>query len=205
MDRERREAEEESWRQYGGQGPVPSRLMQETELPDVFLKDTDVEEKVQEEIFGRGARSRKSITYEDDGQEDDLLSGVEDGDLDGFMARKQQKQAELKARKAKRVADHQRRRAAGEVFDSDEDDDYEDYDDPLELPDPEPEFERPRAPKRAADVEASAKKKRKTKKSFAGVDPDMPEQLDPQTRNHFTQIFMESYRAVEVAEVEVEG
>jgi ATP-dependent helicase STH1/SNF2 len=209
MDEERRNAEEESWRNFGGQGPVPPRLMPDNELPDIFLKDLTVEEQPkEEEIFGRGARSRKSITYDDDGAADDLLSGVEDGDLDGFMARKQQKQAEMKARKAKRAADHQRRRAAGEDFDSDEDDEYQDYDDdPLELPDPEPEFEAvtPRAPKRVAEVEMSTKKKRKTKKSFAGVDPDMEEQLEPGTRDHLTQVFMECYRAVELCEVEIDG
>jgi ATP-dependent helicase STH1/SNF2 len=206
MDEERRQAEEESWRQYGGNGPCPPRLMLDSELPEVFLKNLAEEEPKEELVFGRGARSRQQVTYDDDGAPDDLLSGVEDGDLDGFMARKQQKQAEMKARKARRAADHQRRRAAGEYVNSDEeDDDYED--DPLELPDPEPELDMPkqRGPKRSAEVDGSSKKKRRTKKNFAGVDPDMIDSLDPQSRADLTNVFLECYRAVEDAEVEIDG
>lgn len=209
MDEERRATEESNWVQYGGVGPAPPRLMGDSELPEVFLVDTSEDAKpVKEEYTGRGARARKEVAYDDGLNEDQWLNAVDDGDLNGFIARKKAKQAEIHAKKERRAAQHKQRRDAGEVFDSDEDEDeYDDYD-PMELPDPEPDMDLNKK-RNAAQMDDSAQKKKKQrgrqKKHFAGVDPEMTDTLDYSTRADFTRIFNECYRAVEEADVEIEG
>ena len=217
MDAERRELEQRMWEEEGNTGPCPPRLMPESELPAVFIEDPDAEKPIELEETGRGARRRKNIEYNDGLTEDQWLSAVDEGDLTGFLARKEQKQHEMQERRQKRDAEIKRRREAGEEIDSDAED-YDDDGDPYELPDPE--FDAPvvsRAPSRplkralTPDADGSSKKKKsappggRKKEYFAGVDPNMPETLDPQTRAAFTAKFNAAYDAVVSAEVETEG
>ncbi|KAJ3311910.1 hypothetical protein HDV04_003518 [Boothiomyces sp. JEL0838] len=203
MDAERRAAEQASWEFHGGVGPVPPRLMQDSELPEIFLKDPNDDKPVEILHTGRGARQRKDVAYDDGLNEDQWLNAVDDGDLNGFIARKKARQAEIRARKERQAAERKARRDAGEIVDSDEDE----YEDPLELPDPDPDVEIPkkRAVRQKADDGQQKKKRGRAKKHFAGVDPEMQEVLDPDTRENYTRIFKACYKAVEELEVEVEG
>ncbi|CAG8808660.1 27759_t:CDS:2, partial [Racocetra persica] len=99
IDIQRVRDEEAEWRKKGNLGPVPNRLIQENELPDVYLReyetlpDTGVE-------YGRGQRQRKEVIYDDGLTEDQFLNAVENNeDLEGLIAKKQlRRQAKKKLR-----------------------------------------------------------------------------------------------------------
>ncbi|KAF0526036.1 ATP-dependent helicase STH1/SNF2 [Gigaspora margarita] len=101
IDIQRIRGEEVEWRKKGNVGPVPNRLIQENELPDVYLReyetlpDTGVE-------YGRGQRQRKEVIYDDGLTEDQFLNAVENNeDLEGLIAKKQlRRQARKKRRDA---------------------------------------------------------------------------------------------------------
>jgi ATP-dependent helicase STH1/SNF2 len=210
LDVERRKAEERSWEQYGGTGPLPPRLMTEEELPSVFLNDPNADKEVEELYTGRGARARKQVAYDDGLNEDQWINAVNEGDLTGYMAKRKARQAQISAQKELRAEDHRRRREAGEYVNSDEDDDvYVDEGDPLELPDPEVQDTPKRVLKRAASetpAPSTQKKKRgRQKKHFAGVDPNMEDILEADHRQRFTNIFKTCYQAVEEATTEADG
>ena len=50
-----------------------------------------------------------------------------------------------------------------------------------------------------------SKKKKRAKKHFAGVDPDLEDILDRSVRESFTKIFRACYKAVEDVEIQEEG
>ncbi|RHZ75782.1 hypothetical protein Glove_209g141 [Diversispora epigaea] len=87
MDEERTRAEEAKWK---GKGlPIPERLITESELPQVYLRefrpipDDGVE-------YGRGQRPRKEVIYDDGLTEDQFLAAVENNvDLENLIAKKQ--------------------------------------------------------------------------------------------------------------------
>ena len=154
--------------------------------------------------------------------EDQFLAAVDDGDLDAAIAKKDAQKQKRQEEKARRAADHQRRRDAGEEVDSDADA-YEDVpEDPLALPDPDQDADavvggggesEDAAGKKRAGVEMSPdaasapmKKKKKTtgKKNFAGVDPDMVDALDPSSRAALRTMLLACFKAVEEAEVDDE-
>lgn len=206
MDAERRALEKQQHEDYGGVGPVPHRLMQDSELPEVFLVDVNIPDEPKIELpTGRGARNRKDIQYQIPNEEefDEVIDDAVD--VGGFLKREEARKAETKAKKERKAEDHRKRRAAGEEVDSDADA-YEDVpDDPMELPDPDaiavdgnPTSKRTNE----EDSPSTMKKKKKAKKPFAGVDPDMPETLDLTTRQTMTAIFNACYKAVEELEVE---
>ena len=215
MDAERREQEQRSWEESGNTGPCPPRLMPENELPSVFIEDPDADKPEEIEETGRGARRRKTIEYNDGLTEEQWLNAVDEGDLTGFLERKEEKQLEKQARRQKRDAEIRRRREAGEQIESDAED-YDDDGDPYELPDPEADFDAPVVVKRplkrahSPGFDSSIKKKKpaaapRKKEYFAGVDPNMPETLDPETREKFTSQFMAAYDAVVASETETDG
>ena len=217
MDEERRAREEEEWKREGNTGQLPPRLIQDSELPDLFLIDVNEPEQVKVELpTGRGARARKNIAYDDGLTEDQFLNAVDEGDLDGFIAKKEAKAARMKEAKARKAEDHQRRRAAGEEVDSDAEA-FEDVpDDPLAIPDPDQDEAPIGGEKRTlgddfAEIdEGNPQKKKKrgvkgSKKNFADVDPEMVDALEPQARANLTSILLSCYKAVEEAEVGVEG
>jgi ATP-dependent helicase STH1/SNF2 len=211
MDAERREFEQREWEDGGGVGPMPPRLMQDSELPQIFLEDPNENKPVEEVLTGRGARQRKEIAYDEGLNEDQWLSAVDEGDLAGFMERRKEKQEEIQARRARIAAEHRRRREAGEDVNSEEE--YIDGDgDPYELPEPDLEpVIRPKARKRAATPELSTptsmpkKKRGRQKKHFAGVDPDMPETLPLETRAEYTKKMTYCLEKVKQVEMESEG
>ncbi len=87
-----------------------SRLMTDSELPDIYLADpNEVEEEV-EVILGRGARERTKVRYDDGLTEEQWLMAVDD-DEDSPEAAAARKQA----RKDKREANRLKRLANGET------------------------------------------------------------------------------------------
>jgi ATP-dependent helicase STH1/SNF2 len=205
MDAERRELEKQQHEDYGIPGPIPHRLMQDSELPDVFLVDVNIpDEPVVELPTGRGARNRKDIQYQIP-NEDEFDEVIDDAvDVGDFLKREEARKADTKAKKERKAEDHRKRRAAGEEVDSDADA-FEDVpDDPMELPDPDgaPDTINSASKRNIDEGSPSSKKKKKAKKPFAGVDPDMPETLDPVTRQSMTAVFKACYKAVEELEVE---
>ncbi|KAI8928134.1 SNF2 family N-terminal domain-containing protein [Entophlyctis helioformis] len=270
MDRERIAATEAAWRSRGNRGDPPPRLMQESELPPAFFAEQPEADELQNvgEIFlGRGGRVRKEVAYDDGLNEDQWLSAVDNGDVEGFIAKKKAQKQQREASKQRRV---QKQQGGDNDDQADEDGDGDGMDDgrrpadTMELPDPVHEDEdgddnheqptpakqgskkRTRARGRRSgaadddemtvedeqDVDETPRGKKRAKKSatsrgasgggggvgpgateshkkrkklFAGVDPDEPDTVDPTTRAALRRVFMASYKAVEEAEVEIEG
>jgi ATP-dependent helicase STH1/SNF2 len=74
IDAEREEQEIEQYRRKGGRGPVPERLIQEHELPDVYKNDDVYTDVVQQFELGRGQREKASVIYDDGLTEDQWLN-----------------------------------------------------------------------------------------------------------------------------------
>ena len=222
MDADRREAEELEWRSAGNKGPVPARLIKDHELPEVLLQDVNAPEPEMIDFpTGKGARIRKKVAYDDGLTEDQFLTAVDVGDLDAAIAKKEAQKQKRIEEKARRAEDHQRRRDAGEEVDSDADA-FEDVpEDPLALPDPDQDADHivdqdadrnvdqnGNSAKRAGAESPSdthlKKKKKVSKKNFAGVDPDMIDSLDPVSRSNLRNMLLSCFKAVEEAEVDDE-
>ncbi|CAG8504996.1 4583_t:CDS:2 [Diversispora eburnea] len=87
MDEERIRAEEAKWKVKGL--PVPERLITESELPQVYLREFRpiLDDGVE---YGRGQRQRKEVIYDDGLTEDQFLAAVENNvDLENLIAKKQ--------------------------------------------------------------------------------------------------------------------
>ncbi|TPX66244.1 hypothetical protein SpCBS45565_g04602 [Spizellomyces sp. 'palustris'] len=114
MDADRKAAELQSWRAAGNRGDPPPRLMQDSELPSVYVQEEELPTE-QEIELGRGARARKEVRYDDGLNEDQFLAGLDSGDLDGYIEKRWQQRAKREERKKVRHGD-------------DDDDDQEDED-----------------------------------------------------------------------------
>ncbi|KAJ3183529.1 hypothetical protein HDU87_006854 [Geranomyces variabilis] len=235
MDIERNKQELMQWRALGNRDSPPPRLMTDSELPAIYLKEED--DAVPEEVdLGRGARVRKDVIYDDGMNDDQFVAAVEDGDLEGAIERRVQRKL------AKQERERKRRDA---VSDDDDEDDVPDVPasragktlpqaaQGLKTPGPR---RRGRPPgKKARVVEADdtpggdaddavtstsrrARKikftqdigdetpvKRSRKKKFAGVDVDEVDVLRPAKRRAFRRIFEAAYKVVEEAEVEYDN
>ncbi len=77
MDIQRAAQEQKDWHQAGHTGHVPPRLMQVSELPEVYQRDEPVHviESEGEGFTGRGARVRNVVRYTD-GLTDDQWAEV---------------------------------------------------------------------------------------------------------------------------------
>ena len=110
MDKERQRRELE---RYGGR-TVP-RLMEEKELPAVYLVDIEADTRARAnapvEQTGRGARSRRDVRYDDGLTEEQWLDAVEEGELEAFQAKA--------ARRARRSG----KTTGSEISDDSDDDD----------------------------------------------------------------------------------
>ncbi|KAL6713151.1 transcriptional regulator [Lecanora helva] len=101
--------------EYGpGQGRKP-RLMEEDELPNIYLQEDNPMTEEIEEIAGRGARERTRIKYDDGLTEEQWLMAVDDDEdtIEDAIARKNQKIDKRNQNKDKRA-----RKAAGLESDS---------------------------------------------------------------------------------------
>ncbi|KAG0051732.1 hypothetical protein BGZ83_003350 [Gryganskiella cystojenkinii] len=91
LDEERKRQEDEEWKASGSVLPRFERLIQESELPDVYLVDEDAQVAVEvEEDLGRGQRARVETRYDDGLTEAQWLKAVEDdsGDVNELIAAK---------------------------------------------------------------------------------------------------------------------
>ena len=101
---------------YGPEKGKLPRLMEEDELPDIYLQeDNPVTEEI-EEIAGRGARERAHVRYDDHLTEEQFLMAVDDDEdtVEDAIARKAQKIDKRNQNKDKRA-----RKATGAESDSD--------------------------------------------------------------------------------------
>ncbi|KAI8907997.1 SNF2 family N-terminal domain-containing protein [Gorgonomyces haynaldii] len=194
IDQERKAEELRQWQAMGNSGPAPPRLIQENELPKVFLEDTSAKSTKEVEYTGRGARQRKEIVY-DDGTEEQWLNAIEDGDVDGFMQRKQKRKEEAQIRRQRRDEINAERAANGQPPLEEEDEEFE-AEHGIELRDPEEEEESPRPKKLVKEK----RKGRKPKRPFADVDPNEEDPLDPSVRAAMIRVFSHIYQLVEQAE-----
>jgi ATP-dependent helicase STH1/SNF2 len=99
MDRERNERD----KKYGPNRPL-TRLLGDSELPDIYLnEDPPVVDEI-EENYGRGARERTRVKYDDGLTEEQWLDAVDNDEdtIEDAIARKEAKQARRNARKDKK-------------------------------------------------------------------------------------------------------
>ncbi|KAJ5223611.1 hypothetical protein N7468_008153 [Penicillium chermesinum] len=185
-----------------GPGKRYPRLMCEEELPDIYLQeDNPATEDVVTEVYGRGARERKSTRYDDGLSEQqflDAMEGLEDGNglsLEEVIENNERRAAERAARKEKK-----NKRASG-VAESSPDPSV-DIDDVDETP--QRKRRRGPPPKRKAEevIEENPQPKRKR-----GRQPKIPDTLssaDRATLNSILNSVVTSLKEME-AEMPVEG
>ena len=92
VDRDRIADEETEWRALGNTGPVPERLIQESELPEIYQRDFDTEaiDVIEEEQ--PLTRRRNVVRYDDGLTEDQFLRALEDEeDLTEVAERKRER------------------------------------------------------------------------------------------------------------------
>ncbi|CAB4381043.1 uncharacterized protein OCT59_030161 [Rhizophagus irregularis] len=82
IDIARQKREEELWKESGGDGPLPARLIQENELPEVYKKEYETRPGDSTE-YGRGQRQRKEVYYTD-GLTDEQFINIIDMDEEEF-------------------------------------------------------------------------------------------------------------------------
>lgn len=92
VDRERLADEETEWRALGNTGPMPDRLMQESELPEIYQRDFDTEAidgTTEEQPLSR----RRNVVHYDDGlTEEQFLRALEgEEDLNEVVERKRER------------------------------------------------------------------------------------------------------------------
>ncbi|RIA94836.1 SNF2 family N-terminal domain-containing protein [Glomus cerebriforme] len=82
IDIDRQKREEEIWKESSGDGPLPMRLIQESELPEVYKKEYETRPGDSTE-YGRGQRQRKEVYYTD-GLTDEQFINIIDMDEEEF-------------------------------------------------------------------------------------------------------------------------
>lgn len=92
VDRERLADEETEWRALGNTGPLPDRLIQESELPEIYQRDFDTEAidgTAEEQPLSR----RRNVVHYDDGlTEEQFLRALEgEEDLNEVVERKRER------------------------------------------------------------------------------------------------------------------
>lgn len=76
MDIKRAAKEEAEWRALGEKGKRPERLIEERELPPVYMKeyDTVIQREDNSSEYGRGQRPRGEVHYDDGLTEDQWVN-----------------------------------------------------------------------------------------------------------------------------------
>ncbi|CAG8483945.1 10612_t:CDS:10, partial [Scutellospora calospora] len=107
MDQERAQREEIEWKKSGGKGKRPDRLIEESELPPVYIKeyDTIVRQEDPGVEYGRGQRPRGSVHYDDGLTEEQWVNAIEDEDIDveDLIAKKQAAKKRRFAKKSQKI------------------------------------------------------------------------------------------------------
>jgi ATP-dependent helicase STH1/SNF2 len=74
VDLEKEKEDLEWWHRIGGRGSKVERLIQDSELPDIYQRDDYAPYNSEDEHeYGRGQRSREEIDYEDRPSDDELM------------------------------------------------------------------------------------------------------------------------------------
>ena len=120
-----------------GPGRTLARLMEESELPDIYVAEDNPVQEVEEEYAGRGARVKTQVKYDDGLTEEQWLAAVDDSD-DSIGEAAKRKQARIDKRRTNKA----KREAGGSLS-----------------PEPEPE------PERESSEEPPPKKKGRPTKS----------------------------------------
>ncbi|KAF2484630.1 chromatin remodeling complex SWI/SNF component SWI2 [Neohortaea acidophila] len=99
MDQERYKTQ-----RYGPDKKLP-RLLAESELPDIYVNDDFPVEETNDFIYGRGARERTKVKYDDGLTEEQWLDAVDadDDTIEEAVARKQARIAKRQAKKDARM------------------------------------------------------------------------------------------------------
>ncbi|KAG0031806.1 hypothetical protein BGZ82_006827 [Podila clonocystis] len=212
LDADRKQKDEEAWAKSGSSSTMPKfeRLIQESELPEVYLVDEEAEAAQEvEEDLGRGQRVRAETRYDDGLTEEQWLEALEDEDKDvneiiAAKAERRRRREEKRLLKEAAAATgeevqeveapRKKGRGRGKKTIRDEDE------------------EEPEAPKKgrratktssSADISAPAKGpgrgKKGKKEGSAGYDP-----LSDSERKALTMVFEKCYQAVEECSVEEE-
>lgn len=92
MDEERVETELREWRALGKKGPIPSRLIQEHELPESLTKEIAEIPEEDPEVLGRGRRTKDEVVYDDGLTEEQYLEAVENEEDIGELIMKKKRQ-----------------------------------------------------------------------------------------------------------------
>lgn len=100
MDQERVETEWREWRALGKKGPLPSRLIQEEELPESLTKDIADAPEEDPEVLGRGRRAKDEVVYDDGLTEEQYLEAVEnDQDIGELIMKKKRQRSRREERR----------------------------------------------------------------------------------------------------------
>jgi ATP-dependent helicase STH1/SNF2 len=103
MDKERADREKHEHSLNGGTGPIPDRLVQDYELPDVYLQDHNSEDaSTPVEVLGRGQRARERVFYDDGLTEEQYADAVDSGNLDELVAKNRVRQLKREAKRMKK-------------------------------------------------------------------------------------------------------
>ena len=209
MDKERKAQELLEWRNSGHKGDPPPRLMQDNELPDIYLEDPLANEIPEKPIeLGRGNRQKKQVVYDDGLNENQFLEAIEEGDVEGFIQKKRENASKRERKKSLKL-----QREDEEDEDDDEDqshqEDQEEEEEKGSERDSSPDIRtKTNIRKSKSDLgldkdlilpqDGPVKKRgRKSKKTlFADVDPDAVDTIDPPLRAALTRVFEACYHAV---------
>ena len=176
-----------------GPGKKLGRLMDESELPDLYLSEENPVAEVVEEYAGRGARERTRVKYDDGLTEEQWLQAVDDDDdtLEDAIARKNARIEKRNTNKEKRA------RAAAGIESSPEPSRHS-----SEEPMPKKRNRKSNGAKRKAEEEVeevpSAKRKR-------GRGAKATETLSPSDRTKLQKILNNVYQHLMDLEEEVAG
>ncbi|ORY08109.1 hypothetical protein K493DRAFT_343669 [Basidiobolus meristosporus CBS 931.73] len=176
IDQERELEAEKAWKLSGGRGKKPERLIQDHELPDIYMRDHEEDLRKQQEDGenrGRGQRTKGEIHYDDGLTEEQWLDAIEndDVDIDDVIAKKKERRKRHEERKKLKE------REASEPRSSKRGAQKEDVDETSSNETPR----RGRSKKKMAETPTSApaRKRRKTVKEKEEVESDASSQVKP--------------------------
>ncbi|CAG8484587.1 16170_t:CDS:10 [Acaulospora morrowiae] len=222
MDIERNQREEMEWRKSGGVGKRPERLIEERELPPVYIKeyDTIIRREDPGVEYGRGQRPRGAINYDDGLTEEQWVNAIEDQniDVDDLIAKKKKAKEKRIAKKYQKIQVQSQSEASQQsTLNPDElksDNDSRKKrgrprkDDVLffeNVSESSKGSKKKNKGKRSAetDLDDDSKKKRKTGKKTPKESPT--DTVPPPIREQMKRIFNELYNLVENLTDDVEG
>ena len=108
MDKELSVESKRRWQAAGRDGVPPPRLIQTEELPKIYLEDLNEiynRDRKDETYYGRGARNKKDIKYDDGLTEEQWVDRIEEGDFSAVMEARIGEEEEPKKRALEDTSD----------------------------------------------------------------------------------------------------